>query len=123
MSRLAEYRSLEQKLAAQLAELESLRNSSGLQREMEFETKLRELLSEYGYGLESVVAILEPSYAAGREAGLDTSGKKTRKPRKLKVYRNPYNGETAKTKGGNHRLLKIWKAEHGNKEVESWLCE
>jgi hypothetical protein len=44
MSRLAEFRKLEQQLAAQLAELESLKNDSGLQREIEFETKLRDLL-------------------------------------------------------------------------------
>jgi hypothetical protein len=41
MSRLAEFRALEQKLAAQLAELESLKNDDGLKREIEFEKKLR----------------------------------------------------------------------------------
>ena len=44
MSRLAEFRELERNLAAQLAELESLKNDAGLQREMEFEKKLRSLL-------------------------------------------------------------------------------
>lgn len=37
MSRLAEFRALEQQLAAQLAELESLKNDDGLKREIEFE--------------------------------------------------------------------------------------
>jgi hypothetical protein len=36
MSRLAEYRKLEQQLAAQLAELESMKSDSGLKAEMEF---------------------------------------------------------------------------------------
>jgi hypothetical protein len=44
MSRLAEFRKLEQQLAAQLAELETLKNDDGLKREIEFETKLRDLL-------------------------------------------------------------------------------
>lgn len=48
MSRLAEFRLLEQQLAAQLAELEALKNDSALKQEMEFETKLRSLLNEYG---------------------------------------------------------------------------
>lgn len=37
MSRLAEFRKLEQQLAAQLAELETLKNDDGLKREIEFE--------------------------------------------------------------------------------------
>jgi len=37
MSRLAEYRKLEQQLAQQLAELESMKSDSGLKKEMEFE--------------------------------------------------------------------------------------
>lgn len=47
MSRLAEFRQLEQQLAAQLAELEALKGSSELQKEILFETKLRDLLAEY----------------------------------------------------------------------------
>ena len=39
MSRLAEFRLLEQQLAAQLAELEALNNDTSLKQEMEFETK------------------------------------------------------------------------------------
>ncbi len=41
MSRLAEFRKLEQQLTDQLAELESMKGDSGLQREMDFENKLR----------------------------------------------------------------------------------
>jgi len=36
MSRLAEYRKLEQQLATQLAELDEMKNDSGLKAEMEF---------------------------------------------------------------------------------------
>lgn len=46
MSRLAEFRKLEQTLAAQLAELEAMKGSSELQAEIEFETKLRDLLNK-----------------------------------------------------------------------------
>lgn len=37
MSRLAEFRELERNLAAQLAELENLKNDAGLKEEIEFE--------------------------------------------------------------------------------------
>jgi len=39
----------------------------------------------------------------------------------IKRYKNPNTGEVIETKGGNHKVLKAWKAEHGNTTVESWL--
>ncbi|HCL4185724.1 TPA: DNA binding protein, partial [Pseudomonas aeruginosa] len=44
-----------------------------------------------------------------------------RKARAVKVYKNPNSGEIVETKGGNHKVLKAWKAEFGNDVVESWL--
>ena len=40
--------------------------------------------------------------------------------RKLKVYVNPTT-EKIETRGGNHKVLKAWKAQHGNDAVEGWL--
>lgn len=122
MSRLAEFRALEQQLAAQLAELESLKNDDGLKREIEFEQKLRGLLGEYGYSLRQVVAILDPN-AASRLAPVTSEPKGNRKPRQVKRYKNPHSGEVVETKGGNHKILKEWKSEYGSDTVESWLAE
>ncbi|UVM19159.1 DNA binding protein [Pseudomonas sp. B21-023] len=122
MSRLAEFRALEQQLAAQLAELESLKNDDGLKREIEFEKKLRDLLGEYGYSLRNIVAILDPQ-AATRRAPAPVAEKGSRKPRQVKVYKNPHNGEVVETKGGNHKTLKEWKGQYGSEEVESWLAQ
>ncbi|MBC3495729.1 DNA binding protein [Pseudomonas sp. SWRI100] len=119
MSRLAEFRKLEQALAAQLAELEELKGSSELQKEIEFETKLRDLLAKYGFSLRDVINILDPE--AGRRASVAAPQKTLRKPRGVKVYKNPNNGEIIETKGGNHKLLKEWKAEFGADVVESWV--
>lgn len=123
MSRLAEYRKLEQQLAAQLAELESMKGDSGLQEEIEFETKLRALLGEYGYSLRDVISVLDPQAAGRKSAPPVAPVKGNRKPRDLKVFKNPHTGEIVETKGGNHKLLKAWKAEHGSDEVESWLAK
>ncbi|MGY2956546.1 hypothetical protein ACVWWT_001755 [Pseudomonas sp. TE6349] len=122
MSRLAEFRKLEQQLAAQLAELETLKNDDGLKREIEFEKKLRTLLSEYGYSLRDIIAILDPE-SASRRAPAAVAEKSSRKPRQLKVYKNPHTGERVETKGGNHKTLKEWKSQHGADEVESWLAK
>lgn len=118
MSRLAEFRLLEQQLAAQLAELEALRNDTSLKQEMEFETKLRALLNEYGYGLRQVVMILDPQAVASAPI----EPKALRKARVVKVYKNPHSGEIVETKGGNQRTLKAWKDEYGAAVVESWLA-
>ena len=122
MSRLAEFRKLEQQQAAQLAELETLKNDDGLKREIEFEKKLRSLLSEYGYSLRNIIAILDPE-SASRRAPAAVAEKSSRKPRQLKVYKNPHTGERVETKGGNHKTLKEWKSQHGADEVESWLAK
>lgn len=121
MSRLAEFRALEQQLAAQLAELESMKSDSGLKKEIEFEGKLRALLAEYGFSLKNVINLLDPQ--ASRRAPTVESKAGTRKPRQVKVYRNPNTGEVVETKGGNHKTLKEWKAKHGSEIVESWLSK
>ena len=95
MFRLAEFRVLEQQLATQLAELETLKNDDALKREMEFETKLRDLLGEHGYSLRNIIAILDP----------------------------PHSGEVVENKGGNHKVLKEWRAEYGFDKVEAWLAQ
>lgn len=121
MSRLAEFRKLEQQLAQQLAELESMKSDSGLKKEMEFESKLRALLGEYGYSLKDVINLLDPQ--AGRRAPASEQKAGTRKARQVKVYKNPHTGEIIETKGGNHKGLKEWKTEHGAATVESWLTK
>ncbi|WIE50654.1 histone-like nucleoid-structuring protein, MvaT/MvaU family [Pseudomonas sp. GM17] len=121
MSRLAEYRKLEQQLASQLAELESMKSDSGLKKEMEFESKLRALLGKYGFSLKNVINILDPE--AGRRAPVAAAPKVVRKARDVKIYKNPNSGELIETKGGNHRQLKEWKNEFGADVVESWRTQ
>ncbi len=119
MSKLAEFKALEAQLAEQLAQLDALKNDDGLKKEIEFENKVRALMAEYGMHLGNVKAILDPQ--AGRAQPAAKEGRAPRRERKTKVYLNPHTQETIETKGGNHKLLKEWKEEHGAAEVESWL--
>ncbi|KAI2694436.1 histone-like nucleoid-structuring protein, MvaT/MvaU family [Pseudomonas sp. TNT3] len=121
MSKLAEFRQLEKHLAEQLQALEALKGDDGLKKEIEFETKLRALLAEYGYSLQNVINLLDPQ--AGRRAPAADAKSGSRKPRQVKIYKNPNTGEVVETKGGNHKTLKEWKAEHGSATVESWLTK
>jgi len=121
MSKLAEFRQLEKHLAEQLQALEALKGDAGLKREIEFESKLRALLAEYGYSLPNVISLLDPQ--VGRRAPGTEVKSGSRKPRQVKIYKNPYTGEVVETKGGNHKMLKDWKTEHGSATVESWLSK
>lgn len=118
MSRLAEFRKLEEQLALQLAELEAMKSDGALQKEMEFEDKLRALMAEYNINLGGLINILDPQASRAPRAAASTD---KRRERKVKLYKNPHTGEVVETKGGNHKILKAWKAEFGNDEVESWV--
>lgn len=117
MSRLAEFRAAEKALQQQLAQLETLKNDSGLKREIEFEEKLVSLMKAYDKGLREIIAILDTT----GNATAAVAGPKRRKARVLKGYKNPHNGELIETKGGNHRGLKAWKEQYGASTVDSWL--
>lgn len=119
MSKLAEYRQLEKHLAEQLQTLEALKGDDGLKKEIEFETKLRELLEHYGFSLKHIINLLDPQTTSRYQSVAPAAG--TRKPREFKVYKNPNTGEVIETKGGNHKALKEWKVKHGAEVVEGWL--
>ncbi|WP_322844716.1 histone-like nucleoid-structuring protein, MvaT/MvaU family [Pseudomonas sp. B33.4] len=119
MSKLAEYRQLEKHLAEQLKALEALKGDDGLKKEIEFETKLRKLLENYGFSLKHIINLLDPLASARLQTSAPIAGK--RKPRELKVYKNPSTAEMVETKGGNNKVLKEWKAKYGADVVEGWL--
>jgi hypothetical protein len=119
MSKLAEYRQLEKHLAEQLQALEALKGDDGLKKEIEFETKMRKLLEHYGFSLKHIINILDPQATVRRPTAAAAVSK--RKPRQLKVYKNPHTSEVIETKGGNHKVLKEWKTKYGTDTVEAWL--
>lgn len=118
MSKLAEFRAVEKALQEQLAQLEAMKTDGALTKEIEFESKLKALMESYGKGLRDIIAILDPAPVSRKQ---EKAGSAHRRPRALKRYKNPHSGEVVETKGGNHRVLKEWKAEYGAATVESWL--
>lgn len=100
--------------------LERLHADPALRKDLEFETKLRDLLGSCRMGLAEVIAILESDFK-GVQAGAVNTERPTRRPREVKVYRNPLTGEIVESKGGNNKLLAAWKARFASFEVESWV--
>lgn len=122
MSLAQQYRNTQAAIKELQDQLQELEGNEGLQKELEFEEKLRALMGEYNKSLRDIISLLDPqSHKAGLKSTKQTTGTgATRRERKVKVYKNPHSGEVIETKGGNHKTLKQWKAEHGSDEVESW---
>ncbi|HRL92749.1 MAG: DNA binding protein [Pseudomonadaceae bacterium] len=120
MSLINEYRATEEAIKELQARLQSLSADDKLQKELEFEGKLRALMAEYQKSLPSIIAILDPEAKSGKiTRASKTTG--TKRARKIKQYKNPNSGEVIETKGGNHKVLKEWKAKWGSDVVESWV--
>lgn len=118
MSLINEFRETKERIKELETRLASLSQDTKLQKELEFEEKLRALMAEYNKSLRDITLIIDP------QAARDTAGKtptRTRSPRKTKRYDNPHTGDVIETKGGNHKTLKEWKAKWGGETVESWV--
>ncbi|HBP0221229.1 TPA: DNA binding protein [Pseudomonas aeruginosa] len=118
MSLINEYRNTEQTIKELQARLASLQQDSRMKAELEFDTKLRSLMSEYNQSLRDIVILLDPQAQTRDSKSQPTSG---RRERKLKRYLNPNTNEVVETKGGNNKVLKQWKSQFGADVVESWL--
>ena len=113
MDKLTELKLKQERLAELQQEVEALEKSKDIQKELAFREDLEKLLTKYGKTVDDLVP---PSASKG-----SASAGRQRRKRKLKVYLNPHTKEKVETRGGNHSVLKAWKAEHGADEVESWL--
>ena len=120
MSLINEYRATEEAIKELQARLKNLSEDDKLQKELEFEGKVRTLMAEYQKSLRDIIALLDPDSKVNKAPRgiVKTTG--TKRARKVKQYKNPHNGEVIETKGGNHKTLKEWKAKWGGDEVESW---
>lgn len=116
MSLLNQYVQKEQQLKQLQEEMERLEGDQRLQSELEFKSKLESLMEEFSKRPADVIALLSPEQAS--KPATTTTG---RRKRRLKVYENPHTGGVIKTRGGNHKELRAWKSEYGDKTVESWV--
>lgn len=114
MSKLNQFREIERMIAEQMEMLEALKNDKEVKKDMEFESMLKELMTEYNIDTPRLLAIIDPTLSTTSQP------QRQRKPRTLKIYTNPHNGQIIETKGGNHKGLKAWKEEYGSEEVEGW---
>lgn len=117
MSKLASYREKEELLRKLTEEMNKLKEDPDLKKELDFKEEITQVLYRYGHTVNDLAKIFQLD---GKPV---SKGRGNRQIRKLKIYVNPHDGERVETRGGNHRVLKAWKAEYGNDTVESWLVE
>ena len=111
---------LEQQLAQIEKELKSIERSAAFKKENAISRALSNLMKKHGCSKNDLISILQGDTAAAAKRSAASSSK-TRKPRRLKIFKNPYTGETVETRGGNHKVLKAWKSEYNLANIDEWL--
>ena len=122
MSLINEFRTTEAAIKQLQERLQALKQDEKLQKELDFEVKLRELMAEYNKSLPDILALLDSEGKVAKTARQPRAAKEVavKRTRKVKRYNNPHTGEVIETKGGNHKTLKEWKATWGGDVVEGW---
>ena len=111
---------LEQQLAQIEKELKSIERSAAFKKENAISRALNNLMKKHGCSKNDLISILQGNSAAPAKRSVASSSK-TRKPRKLKVFKNPNTGEIVETRGGNHKVLKAWKTQYKLADINEWL--
>lgn len=122
MSLINEYRATEEAIKELQERLKNLSQDDKLKKELEFEGKLRTLMGEYQKSLRDIIALLDPEAKTAKGVRA-TKPAVVKRARKVKQYKNPHSGEVIETKGGNHKILKEWKAKWGADVVEGWATQ
>ena len=113
---------IEKKMAQLEKELKSIESSVAFKKENTVKRALTNLMKKHGYSKSDLIALLQSDGSVPVKSRKKPAAK-TRKPRKLNVFKNPETGETVETRGGNHKVLKSWKVQYNLESIDDWLVE
>jgi hypothetical protein len=102
-------------------ELKNIEKSAAFKRESAITRSLNTLMKKHSCTKTDLVALLESGSKTQAKSGERGLSGAPRKPRVMKIFRNPSTGETVETRGGNHRILKAWKTEYNLVNIDEWL--
>ena len=113
---------IEKQMARLEKELKSIENSAAFKKENAVKRALTNLMKKHSCSQNDLIALLQTDESEPSKRRKKPAPTK-RKPRKLKVFKNPETGETVETRGGNHKVLKAWKAQYKLSNIDDWLVE
>lgn len=121
MFKIAEFHAAQLELSKRVTALEEMRNDPELKRELEFDGELVELLGKYSLSKDKLFAFLSAQYNAKKAAEKKSSGAKGKSHvGTMKLWSNPFTGESIESGRRDHNVIKGWIAEHGLKTVLTW---
>lgn len=123
LSKVQEFRQLEQSLADNQKLMAELKPQ--VQERLDMVELFKMEAVEKGFDIEELALamcphLVNPAKLVVASAPVRQPGK-ARKARVVKTYLNPHTGQKVQTKGGNHKVLKEWKAKWGGDVVEAWV--
>ena len=113
---------IEKQMAQLEKELKSIENSVAFKKENAVKRALANLMKKHSCSQLDLIALLQADESEPSKRRKKPASTK-RKPRKLKVFKNPETGETVETRGGNHKVLKAWKTQYKLDNIDDWLIE
>ena len=123
-SSLERYRLALAALKAAQEQIEELQTDSTLQKKLEFESKLRSLMADYGLSLVDINELLDPNYGQKKPKAKQNDGATKpaagKKPRATRCYKNPHTGEELVHTSGSNKTLNAWREQYGHEVVKSW---
>jgi len=136
MSDLHAYWEVQRQIRELEAKLERIAATESYQKDKELHDRLLDLVQHHGKSLDDVVLVLTgglpkvgPEQAStvqntSKVKGKGPAARNAQRPRRYRrparVYRNPYTGETIKTRNPRNRALRQWMVEYGPDVVASW---
>lgn len=116
-----------QRMLSQLQqEIDAMERDDKLKADMEFKRDFEQVLHKHNKTIEDVILIYEA--AEGEPVQMPTTqtgptGRPRPGKRPLKIYKNPKTGETVKCRGTNNKIVRKWREQYGDEEVEKWRID
>lgn len=116
-SKLKEYQSIKNRIEQMQEQINAIAEDDDFKADLAFLTELENLLEKHGKSKIDTAELLNPR-KANDPAPFDNKPRKKREPR---TYKNPHTGEVVTTSGGNHTVLKQWRADNPDVDLKDWI--
>ena len=115
---IGRHRELSAQIVSLQNELAAIERSADYANELKLAKDLSELMTTHGKSAEDLAHLLGTEIPQLKR---NKRGPKTGTPRAPVTYRNPHTGQEIKTASGNNSVLKEWKKNYPNENIQTWI--